>query len=349
MCLQTGEAPSEDDAERVGACREEAGAFLRAIPHNPKFLLSNGDFKGALAFSRDTPLGVLQRVGDVECDCHRAHDARLRRDARERRRGRNRRGRRRQRGGGLFHGGTGRRRPGRVDGKGRHDIVECPYGGKEARHTGAQTELVAISKDAGAWVRRTNVQELRVLRSSRSQRQGDVAFDNFGPQQQTALTDLVVTHPTAATSSYRTGHSGVAAAKQERIKEGKYNEAAAAKGIRFIPFAMETYGKLGTKALRLLRTLGQDLADSNQPSALRPWHARSFMDSALQRLSVALQRTIQRDQVLRSHLRRVQRGGVPADYYECGGDAGYRRSSSPSSSGSGSSSRTRGHRGVSSP
>ena len=103
--------------------------------------------------------------------------------------------------------------------------------------------------------------------------QGDVAFDNFGPQQQTALTDLVVTHPTAATSSYRTGQSGVAAATQERIKEGKYNEAAAAKGIRFIPFAMETYGKLGTKALRLLRTLGQGLADSNQPSALRPWHA----------------------------------------------------------------------------
>ena len=84
--------------------------------------------------------------------------------------------------------------------------------------------------------------------------EGDVAFDNFGPEQQTALTDLVVTHPTAATSSYRTGQSGVAAAKQEAIKEGKYSEAAAAKGIRFIPFApfaMETYGKLGTKALRL--------------------------------------------------------------------------------------------------
>ncbi len=113
---------------------------------------------------------------------------------------------------------------------------------------------------------------------------------------------------------------------------------------------METYGKLGTKALRLLRTLGQDLADSNQPSALRPWHARSFMDSAVQRLSVALQRTIQRDQVLRSHLRRVQRGGVPADYFECGGDAGYRRSSSlRSSGGGGSSSGTSGHRGVSSP
>ena len=91
---------------------------------------------------------------------------------------------------------------------------------------------------------------------SRSQRQGDVAFDNFGPQQLTAPTDLVVTHPTAATSSYRTGQSGAAAARQEAIKEGKYSEVAAAKGIRFIPFAMETYGKLGTKALRLLRTLG---------------------------------------------------------------------------------------------
>ena len=65
------------------------------------------------------------------------------------------------------------------------------------------------------------------------------------------------------------------------------------------------------------------------------------MDSAVQRLSVALQRTIQRDQVLRSHLRRVQRGGVPADYFECGGDAGYRRSSSLRSSGDGGSSRER--------
>ena len=49
------------------------------------------------------------------------------------------------------------------------------------------------------------------------------------------------------------------------------------------------------------------------------------------------------DQVLRSHLRRVQRGGVPADYFECGGDAGYRRSSSLRGSGGGGSSRTRGH------
>ena len=226
---------------------------------------------------------------------------------------------------------------------------ECPYGGRELRHTDVQTEFVALGKDADAWVRRTNVQELRVLRSSDSQRQGDVAIDNFGPEQLTMLTDFVITHPTAATSSYRTGQSGVAVARQEAIKEGKYGEAAAALNIRFIPFAMETYGKMGTKALRILRTLQQDLDDSSPASALRPWHARSFLDSAVQRLSIALQRAIQGDQIRRSHVRRVRRGGVPADYYECGGGAGYRRSSSPSSSGSGSSSRTGGRSVVSSP
>ena len=346
MCSPDGEAPNEEEAERVGACREEAGAFLRAIPHNPKFLLSNGDFKGALAFRLGIPLDVLQRAGEVTCDCHRAHDARLR-GANRRRRARN--GSRQRRGGGLIHGGTGRRRPRRVDGKGRHDVRECPYGGRELRHTDVQTEFVALGKDADAWVRRTNVQELRVLRSSDSQRQGDVAIDNFGPEQLTMLTDFVITHPTAATSSYRTGQSGVAAARQEAIKEGKYGEAAAALNIRFIPFAMETYGKMGTKALRILRTLQQDLDDSSPASALRPWHARSFLDSAVQRLSIALQRAIQGGQIRRSHLRRVRRGGVPADYYECGGGAGYRRSSSPSSSGSSSSSRIGGRSVVSSP
>ena len=48
-------------------------------------------------------------------------------------------------------------------------------------------------------------------------------------------------------------------------------------------------------------------------------------------------------------LLRARRAACEADYFECGGAAGYRRSSSPSSSGSGSSSGTSGHRGVSSP
>ena len=78
-------------------------------------------------------------------------------------------------------------------------------------------------------------------------------------------------------------------------------------------------------------------ADSNPTSALRPWHARSFVDSAVQRLSVALQRTIQRDQILRSHLRRVKRGGAAAlDVYYHSGDGGYVRGAASSSSDGGS-------------
>ena len=154
----------------------------------------------------------------------------------------------------------GSRAAGRTDGPAHH-AEGADRGGRGLRDRG-DFQFVALGKDADAWVRRTNVQELRVLRSSDSQRQGDVAIDNFGPEQVTMLTDFVITHPTAATSSYRTGQSGVAAAKQEAIKEGKYGEAAAALNIRFIPFAMETYGKMGTKALRILRTLQQDLDDS---------------------------------------------------------------------------------------
>ena len=78
MCAQTGEAPNEDEVVRLRSCSEEGGAFLRSIPHNPHFLLGNADFKGALAFRLGIPLDVLQRAGEVECDCHRAHDARQR-------------------------------------------------------------------------------------------------------------------------------------------------------------------------------------------------------------------------------------------------------------------------------
>ena len=139
------------------------------------------------------------------------------------------------------------------------------------------------------------------------------------------------------TSNYRYGQSGDTAKDAESYKEGKYGAAAEGVGLLFIPFAMETYGKMGTKALRMLRTLQQDQADSNPTSALRPWHARSFVDSAVQRLSVALQRTIQRDQILRSHLRRVKRGGDEAlDAYYHSGDGGYVRGAASSSSDGGS-------------
>ena len=87
----------------------------------------------------------------------------------------------------------------------------------------------------------------------------------------------------------------------------------------------------------LLHCLQQDQADSAPPSALRPWHARTFVDSAVQRLSIALQRSIQRDQILRSHLRRGKGGNdaAPDGYYHGCGDGGYESGASSSSSSDG--------------
>ena len=45
MAGDDGEAPDEAGVVRRRSCSEEAGAFLRAIPYNPHFLLSNADFK----------------------------------------------------------------------------------------------------------------------------------------------------------------------------------------------------------------------------------------------------------------------------------------------------------------
>ena len=85
-------------------------------------------------------------------------------------------------------------------------------------------------------------------------------------------------------------------------------------GYKFIPFAAETYGKMGEAALQVVRTLGSAAAEESAP---RPWHARTFADATVQRLSVALQRGVQEDQLLRAHVRRtrhlfgVNDGGAP--------------------------------------
>ena len=68
-----------------------------------------------------------------------------------------------------------------------------------------------------------------------------------------------------------------------------------------------------------------------------PTRITAFVDSAVQRLSVALQRSIQRDQILRSHLRRAKRGGddAPDGYYHGCGDGGYESGAASSSSSGG--------------
>ena len=88
------------------------------------------------------------------------------------------------------------------------------------------------------------------------------------------------------------------------MKEGKYGEACEELGLTLIPFSIETYGKMGGAALKNLRQLGQMEADREADLTFWPWFERSFTDRAMQRLGVALQRSIFKDQLKRSHGRR---------------------------------------------
>ena len=191
--------------------------------------------------------------------------------------------------------------------------MTCAYGNPHGRHARYQAALVSAGKDANQLVRHTTVRELRAETDSRSQKQADVAIDLFGPEQVTALADFVVCHPTAATYVNSYGQSGDAAKKVAAKKVKNYGALATRLGYKFIPFAAETFGKMGEAALQVVRTLGSAAAEESAP---RPWHARSFADATVQRLSVALQRGVQEDQLLRAHVRRTRHhfgvdGGAP--------------------------------------
>ena len=88
------------------------------------------------------------------------------------------------------------------------------------------------------------------------------------------------------------------------------NESAGAEGAEFI--AQDLPGSCKIPRDTMIYWLVSPLT-----SAPRPWHARTFADATVQRLSVALQRGVQEDQLLRAHVRRtrhlfgVNDGGAP--------------------------------------
>ena len=48
--------------------------------------------------------------------------------------------------------------------------------------------------------------------------------------------------------------------------------------------------------------------------SFRPWYSRGFVQRAQQTIGVALQRSIYKDQIIRSHRRRAEHGlGAPSD------------------------------------
>jgi hypothetical protein len=181
----------------------------------------------------------------------------------------------------------------------------CPVGNSFGRHAAVQaTHYSLLRKDAGLIARTTNVLELRTDPNSRSQKQADLAVDNYGEDEKTAVIDYVITHPTGATHATSYGQSGDAAESMATIKVGSYQKQCDDLGMVLIPFAMETYGKMCGSALEHLKTAGRMHTEATGGLTLRAWYEKDFVTTAKQRIGIALQRAIYEKQLLRSSKRR---------------------------------------------
>ena len=97
-----------------------------------------------------------------------------------------------------------------------------------------------------------------------------------------AVADVSVVHPSgAACIGAAALHDGAAAAKRDTTKRAAYN-ALEPNGYDFIPFSVETYGRLGKPALGFLSQLGDEACASGTISKA------AFVAGALRELSVGL-------------------------------------------------------------
>jgi hypothetical protein len=76
------------------------------------------------------------------------------------------------------------------------------------------------------------------------------------------MIDVSVITPTCE-SYIRNGKQGKHAADREKQKTDKYDAFARALGYRFVPFVLESYGRVGKQARALLRLLADE--HSNDP------------------------------------------------------------------------------------
>jgi hypothetical protein len=101
----------------------------------------------------------------------------------------------------------------------------------------------------------------------------------------TLISDVSIIHPAAETYVEAASKAtGAAAALRDAHKIELYAQSPRAGALEFVPLSMETYGRMGAPAMALLRKLAELAADTGRVDKQR------WMKSALQKLSVALQR-----------------------------------------------------------
>jgi hypothetical protein len=97
-----------------------------------------------------------------------------------------------------------------------------------------------------------------------------------------AIADVSIIHPTSPNSLSRAGATaGAAASHRDRQKQTAYARVEP-NGYSFVPFSVESYGRLGQPAMTLLHSLGDEAAGPGGVSRA------SFVGGALRELSVGL-------------------------------------------------------------
>jgi hypothetical protein len=97
----------------------------------------------------------------------------------------------------------------------------------------------------------------------------------------TAVADISVIHPSGAATLGAAALTDGAAARRDTTKRAAYN-ALEPNGYDFIPFPVESYGRLGKPALALLSRFGEEVCSSG------PIWKGAFLAGALRELSVGL-------------------------------------------------------------
>ena len=121
-------------------------------------------------------------------------------------------------------------------------------------------------------------------RGEPGQRRGDILV--VLPSGKISIVDIVVTHPAqqayVSQACTRTGH---AAARAEASKVAEFRQIGEDAGqYDFVPFAVESYGRLGASAQSFLKELGDVAASRGSISKA------AFIRSAYREVSCALQR-----------------------------------------------------------
>ena len=98
------------------------------------------------------------------------------------------------------------------------------------------------------------------------------------------VVDVSVIHVLAASYlAAASAREGAAAAERDRQKRAAY-AGRGDSGVKFIPFTVESLGRMGKSALGLLTSLGRRAADASGGT----FSSRQFVDGVLQEVSVVL-------------------------------------------------------------